>query len=83
MCNIHILLNNVSVNVFLFYSWEDDGCTRRGTRRGIRRGRRGLRRGTRKRKEKRSEKGNKEKNLEDYETKGMSVVYTMTMQSFL
>ena len=43
------------MNVFLFYTREEDGRTRRGNRRGIRRGRRG----TRKRK-KRKEKKKKE-----------------------
>ena len=65
------------MNVFLFYSREEDGCTRRG----IRRGGRGLRRGTRKRKKrkekrtgKKMKRKKKKKNEEDYQTNGMSLV---------
>ena len=60
VCNIYILLNIVELNVFLLYTREEDGRTRRE----MRRGRRGLRRGTRKRKkrkEKRKEKWTKKR----------------------
>ena len=63
-CIVELNDNIVELNVFLFYTREEDGFTRRRTRREMRRGRRGLRRGTRKRKkrkEKRTEKRMKRK----------------------
>jgi hypothetical protein len=65
------------VNVFLFDSREEDGCTSRGNRRGMRRGRRGLRRGYRKRKKRTMKRKKKRKLEEDYQTKGMSLVALM------